>query len=617
MPIYKAPLDDMRFLLWEFLGLDRQADVPAFAGLDRETVDAVLEGAAQIAEEVLHPLNRSGDEEGCTWDNGVVRTPKGFQEAYRIFCEGGWNRLGTPEAFGGMGLPPVVTLAANEMYTSANQSFAMYIGLTGAATAALMGFAPDWVKAHVVPKMVSGEWTGTMNLTEPHCGTDLRLMKTKAIEQPDGTFKVSGTKIYISGGDHDLTGNIIHMVLAKVPDADGKIQDDLGQVGLFLVPKVLVKEDGTLGARNGVTCASIERKMGIKGSATCVMVYDEAVGYRIGPKPKEGGEAAAGAPRSKGQGMAGMFAMMNMARLGVGLQGMALAEVAYQNAAQYARDRLQARSISGVKHPELPADPIIVHPDVRRNLLHTRAFVEGARALGLWMTAEITAARAKGPEAREAAEAIADLMTPVIKGFFTDMGFETTNASMQVFGGAGYVRDTGVEQYVRDARILQIYEGANGIQALDLVGRKLSAKGGRGPIAFFSLVNGFAESETSADMAPFIGPLKKGLERLQRGTMWFAQHARGNPDHAGAGSTDYMRMFGIVSLAFMWAKTAKIALARLADIEAGGAGDREFYQRKLVLARYWMERMIPETAGQAARIEAGSDTLMALAAEAF
>jgi alkylation response protein AidB-like acyl-CoA dehydrogenase len=624
MPSYQAPLDDIRFVLFDYLQIDQHTDLPGFADVTRETVDDILKGGAAIAEGVLHPLNRIGDEEGCHLENGVVRTPPGFADAYRTFCEGGWNRLSMPEAYGGFGLPGVIGMAVNEMMTSANQAFSMYVGLTGAASASLMGFAPDEIKRNFIPKMVAGTWTGTMNLTEPHCGTDLRLMKTKAVEQADGTYRVSGTKIYISGGDHDLTENIAHMVLAKVPDGDGKIHDDLAQVNLFLVPKFLVNADGSLGARNGVTCTAIERKMGIKGNATAVLVYEDAIGYRIGPKPEtkasaSAPEAASSASAPKSRGMAGMFAMMNMARLGVGFQGMAQAEVAYQNAAQYARDRLQARSISGVKNPELAADPIIVHPDIRRMLLNARSFIEGARALGLWLAMENAKARGATDEAtRTRAQDLGDLLTPVIKAFFTDMGFESTNAAMQCFGGAGYVRDTGMEQFVRDSRILQIYEGTNGVQALDLVGRKLSAKGGRAAMALFQTLHEAIDRHGADErLAEFTRPLKSATDRLQRAAMWFASHARANPDDAGAGSVDFLRMTGITVLALTWLELAATAYRRLDEIAAGAAGHKDFYSAKLVCARHWMERMVPETAGLVERIEAGSTNLMHLDAAAF
>ncbi len=624
MPTYTAPLEDIRFVLFDYLGVDQASHLPGFADMSRDTIDDILNGAAAIAENVLHPLNRIGDEEGCHLENGIVRTPTGFADAYRTFCDGGWNRLSMPESYGGFGVPAVVAMAVNEMMTSANQAFSMYAGLTGAASAALMGFAPDEIKRLYIPKMVRGTWTGTMNLTEPHCGTDLRLMKTRASEQPDDTYRINGTKIYISGGDQDLTENIVHLVLAKIPDEHGQVRDDLGQVNLFLVPKFLVNSDGTLGPRNGVTCTAVERKMGIKGNATAVLVYENAIGYRIGPKPEASttkgatdSPVATTAPRSRG--MAGMFAMMNMARLGVGFQGMAQAEIAYQNAAQYARDRLQARSISGVKNPELPADPIIVHPDVRRMLLNIRSFVEGARALGLWLAMENARARAAQDESvKNRAQDLGDLLTPVIKAFFTDMGFESTNAAMQCFGGAGYVRDTGMEQFVRDARILQIYEGTNGVQALDLVGRKLSAKGGRAAMTFFQLIHSTINTYSADErMAAFIAPLKTAVDRLQRATMWFAANARAYPDNAGAGASEYLRMMGITAIALTWTELAAVSLRRIAEIESGTPGRRDFYQAKLICARHWMERMVPETAAQLDRIEAGGENIMKMHADIF
>jgi len=628
MASYHAPLDDIRFVLFDYLAIDQCPTLPGFADMSRETVDDILKGAAAIAERVLHPLNRTGDEEGCVLENGVVRTPTGFGDAYRSFCDGGWNRLSMPESYGGFGMPNVVAMAVNEMMTSANQAFSMYAGLTGAASAALMGFAPEDIKRNYIPKMVQGTWAGTMNLTEPHCGTDLRLMKTRAVEQADGSYRISGTKIYISGGDQDLTENIVHLVLAKIPGPTGQIDDDLGQVNLFVVPKFLVNPDGSLGPRNGVVCTALEKKMGIKGNATAVLVYEEAIGYRIGPKPEPASadrptdntdkvSAAGAAPKSRG--MAGMFAMMNMARLGVGFQGMAQAEIAYQNAALYARERLQARSISGIKFPDLPADPIIVHPDVRRMLLNIRSFVEGARALGLWLAMLGAQARGSADEAQKTrAQDLGDLLTPVIKAFFTDMGFESTNAAMQCFGGAGYVRDTGMEQFVRDARILQIYEGTNGVQALDLVGRKLSAKGGRAAMAFFQLIHeGIARHSTDPRMDSFLKPLKSAADRLQRATLWFAGNARANPDHAGAGASDFLRMMGITAIALTWTELAAVAHRRLDEIAAGSQGTPAFYEAKLVCAHHWMERMVPETSALIERIEAGAQNMMQLPADAF
>jgi hypothetical protein len=639
MPSYKAPLEDYRFLLFDLFHLEDQKALTGGEGLDEETVMAALEGGARICEEVLQPLNQVGDEHGCTFENGVVRTPPGFKAAYQAFYAGGWNALGAPEAMGGAGLPLAVTLLMSEMTTSANQSFSMYIGLTNAALSAVQGAGLPWMRAHIAPKLLSGEWGGTMCLTEPHCGTDLKLMKSKAVEQSDGTYRLTGTKIFISGGEHDMASNIIHMAIAKIPDEDGKLHDDLGQVNFFLVPKFLVAEDGRMGARNGVFCGGIEHKMGIKGSSTCTMNFDDAVAYRLGPKPEPaapGGGAASptdgrSAPASEHKrtsGMAGMFSMMNGARLGVGVMGVAMAEVATQNAAAYALQRLTGRgapsqivggsaagrALTGAKAPAAPADPIIVHPDVRRMLLHGRAFTEGARAMAVWVAMLLGAARNSAEEAeREDASLLADLLTPVVKAFFTDMSFEAVNGAMQCFGGHGYIRDHGMEQFVRDARINQVYEGANGIQALDLVARKLGRKGGKAPFALIAKIKTFAKSIETSPVGFCAKPLGDGAQRLEAATLWLAEHGLKKKDDAGAAAVDYLRLFGIVTVGWFWSQIAVRARERIAQEATPNA----FYERKLVLARYWMERMIPETAMLLERIKAGSEGLMSLDATAF
>lgn len=605
MPTYRAPVEDFRFLLHDVLEIDKHRDLPHFEELTPDLVSDILENAGKFCAEVLQPLNQPGDEEGCHFENGVVRTPKGFKEAYRAYCEAGWCGLGAPTRHGGAGLPLPITMAVAEMGNAANQAFAMYPGLTTAAYNALIATGAPWMKEHIVPKMVAGEWSGTMCLTEPHCGTDLRLMKTKAVEQPDGTYRINGTKIFISGGEHDLTENIIHMVIAKIPEEDGKIADDLSMVNFFMVPKFLVKEDGTMGARNGVFCGSIEKKMGIKASSTCVLNFDNAVAWRLGPKPTP---PKSGEQRSSSAGMRGMFGMMNSARLGVGIQGIAVGEVATQNALIYANERRAGRALTGPQDPDKPADPLIVHPDVRRMLIHCRSFVEGARAAAMWTTMLMSIAHSKRPEAeREEADLVSDLMTPVIKAFFTDMGFEAANLAMQCFGGHGYIRDHGMEQFVRDARINQTYEGANGVQAMDLVGRKLGRKGGKAPFAVFAMIESWIkENESNAKLKGFVGPLREGLGTLQTATMWLAEHGLKNPNDAGAAASDYLRLMGIVVLGWMWGRMAKVALAKLA-----GDGNKAFYEDKLIHGRYWMERMMPECAVLRARIEAGSDTIMA------
>ena len=604
MPIYRAPVDDYRFVLHELLELEKQRDLPGFAELSADLVDDIITNAAKFCEEVLQPINQSGDEEGAHFENGVVRTPKGFKEAYKAYCEAGWGALGASEKAGGAGMPMIISMVVAEMAQSANQSFAMYPGLTGAAAGALNGTGAPWMRENVVPKMVSGEWCGTMCLTEPHCGTDLRLMKTRAVEQPDGTYRMTGTKIFISGGDHDLTDNIVHMVIAKIPDENGHIADDLSTVNFFMVPKFLIDEEGKMGARNGVSTGGIEKKMGIKAQATCVLNFDDAVAWRLGPKPTP---PKPGEKRGSSSGMAGMFGMMNAARMGVGIQGISIAEVAYQNALAYAHERRVGRALTGPAEPDKPADLEIVHPDVKRMLLHSRSFIEGARALAMWTMLNMSVAGSGRPE-KDQAGLLADLMTPVVKAFFTDMGFEVANMAMQVYGGHGYIRDNGVEQFVRDGRINQTYEGANGVQAMDLVGRKLGRKGGAAPMALFQTVAGWlGENADDETLAPFVKPVQRGLDNLQKATMWLAQHGMQNPNDAGAGAVDYLRMMGIVMVGWMWARMAKLALAKL----AAGDGNKALYEAKLVNARYWMERMIPECPMLLERIEAGSETIMA------
>jgi hypothetical protein len=606
MPIYRAPLDDYRFLLNELLELDKQRDLPQYGDLTPDLLEDVLTNAGKFCEEVLHPLNQSGDEEGCHFENGVVRTPKGFKEAFKAYCDAGWNGLNAPAELGGSGMPVLLGMAVAEMGQSANQAFSMYPGLTQAAYGALAATGAPWMKEHIVPKMVSGEWTGTMCLTEPGCGTDLRLMKTRAVEQPDGTYKMNGTKIFISGGDHDMTDNIIHMVIAKIPDEKGQIYDDLSTVNFFMVPKFIVKEDGAVASRNGVTTGGIEKKMGIKGSATCVLNFDDAIAWRLGPKPVP---PKPGEKRSASAGMAGMFGMMNAARLGVGIQGISIAEVAYQNALSYVHQRRVGHALTGPAEPNQSADLLIVQPDIKRMLLHCKAFVEGARAVAMWTTLNISIAHSSRPDAeKQAAGFLEDLMTPVIKAFFTDMGFECANWAMQCWGGHGYIRDNGMEQFVRDGRINQTYEGANGVQAMDLVGRKLGRRGGAAPLALFGLLNGFiTENEADATLAPFVKPVKRGLESLQAATMWLAQNGLANPNNAGAGATEYLRMMGIVVVGWMWARMAKLSLAKLAAKPANA----DFYKGKLTAAKYWMERMIPECPMLLERIQNGSETIMA------
>jgi alkylation response protein AidB-like acyl-CoA dehydrogenase len=600
MPVYRAPIEDYRFIFNELLEIEKHRDLPQFADLAPDLVDDILTNAGKFCEQVMQPINQSGDEEGCHFQNGVVTTPKGFKEAYKAYSEAGWGGLGAPESVGGANLPVLLTMAVTEMAVSANQSLSMYPMLTAGAYGALLATGAEWMKTEIVPKMVSGEWAGTMCLTEAGCGTDLRLMKTKAVEQPDGTYRMNGTKIFISGGDQDLTDNIIHMVIAKIPDENGQIHDDLSTVNFFLVPKYLVSEDGKMGARNGVNTGGIEHKMGIKGQATCVLNFDDAVAWRLGPKPVP---PKPGEKRSASAGMAGMFGMMNAARLGVGIQGIGIGEVAYQNGYAYAHERRVGRALTGAQEPDKSADLEIVHPDVKKMLLHCRAFVEGARALAAWTTLNHSISLSSRPEA-ETAGLLFDLMTPVLKAYGTDMGFEAANLAMQCYGGHGYIRDNGVEQFVRDSRINQTYEGANGVQAMDLVGRKLGRKGGAAPLALFGALNAWiAENEADEKLAPYVKGVKRGTEALQAATFWLAQNGLKNPNDAGAGATEYLRLMGIVMLGWMWARAAKISLGK----------DDPLHKEKLISARYWMERMIPETSLLLERIQAGSDTIMEFA----
>ena len=592
MPTYKAPVDDALFLLNDVFHLERYNNLPGFAEASPDTVEAILREAAKFTEEVLTPLNRIGDKQGCTrHPDASVTTPDGFKDAYRQLVEGGWIGISAPEEFGGQGLPGTMTVLVNEFLCSANMAFAMYPGLTQGAIAALITHASQELKEKYVPKMVEGSWTGTMNLTEPHCGTDLGLLRTKAVKQPDGSFKITGTKIFISAGEHDMVENIVHLVLARIEGAPSGTRG----ISLFVVPKMLVNDDGSLGARNGVSCGSIEEKMGIHANSTCVMNYDGAIGWLVG---------------EENRGLNAMFVMMNEARLGVGVQGLALSEVAYQNAAIYAKERLQGRALSGTKFPDKPADPIIVHPDVRRALLTMRAFNEAGRALVIWAALSSDVAHRSGDEKqRQIADDQLGLLTPVIKGVLTDKGFANTVLAQQIFGGHGYIAEHGMEQFVRDARIAMIYEGANGIQALDLVGRKLAANGGRAVMAFFNEVQTYLKERASSDaLNEYLKPLGASLAHLQQATMWFMNNAMAKPDNAGAGATDYMHLLGLVALGYMHARIAEAAQAR---------GEDPSMQAKLVTSRFFMQRMLPETATHLARIEAGAGSVMELPAEAF
>lgn len=592
MPSYAAPIRDMQFVLDEVLEVSK-SDVPGYGELEPGFTSAILEEAGKLARDVLAPLNATGDREGCRLENGVVYTPAGFRDAFQAIKEGGWNGLDLPEAYGGQNLPYIVGTAVGEIFVSANMAFNMYQGLTHGAISAILAHGSEAQKATYLPKMVSLDWTGTMNLTEPHCGTDLGLLRTRAEPQADGSYRITGQKIFISAGDHDLAENVIHLVLAKAPGGGAGTKG----ISLFIVPKFLVREDGTLGARNAVSVGKIEEKMGIHGNATCVMNYDGATGFLIGELHK---------------GMRAMFTMMNEARLGVGLQGYAVAEAAYQNALAYARDRLQGRAATGAENPSGPADPLIVHPDIRRNLMDQKSFVEGARALTFWGASLIDRAHRSGDAA---AEGMISLLTPVLKGFLTDKGFETAVNAQQVYGGHGYIEEWGMSQFARDARITMIYEGANGVQALDLVGRKLAADGGRHVMAFFEMVKAFLKENEGDERLKkdFLDPLKSASKDLQSAGMFFMQNGMKNPNAALAGSYDFMHLFGLTCLGLMWARMAKAALAAL----DAGAADAAFYQTKLATGRYYMARQLPMTATHLVRIQSGADPVMALAPEAF
>lgn len=585
MPIYNAPMEDIKFVLHDVLGAEKLTEIPDFAEASPDLIDQILEEGAKICEEVLFPLNQSGDEEGCTWKDGEVTTPKGFKEAYDAFTQAGWCGVSADPDFGGMGLPALVNTVMQEMICSANFSFGMYPGLSQGAYEALHHFGTQKQKETYLPKLVTGEWSGTMCLTEPHCGTDLGLMKSKAEVDGDG-YKITGTKIFISAGEHDLSENIIHLVLARLPDAPEGVKG----ISLFVVPK-FIPEDMS---RNGIACGSIEHKMGIHANSTCVMNLDNAKGWLVGEAHK---------------GLKAMFVMMNAARLGVAMQGLGIAEVAYQNGLAYAKDRLQMRSLDGTKAPDKPADPIIVHPDVRRMLLTSKAFCEGSRALSYWVGMNLDISlHHEDEDERKKADDLVQLLTPIVKAYQTDMGFEVSSLAMQIHGGHGYIREYGVEQYARDARIAMIYEGTNGIQALDLVGRKMGAHMGRYLRRFFHPVQEFIEeNQTNAELQEFIFPLAKSFAKLQQATAMTAQKGLKDPIEAGAASVDYLRHFSLVAMGYMWIQMVKISQEKLEK----GEGNKEFLETKIKTARFFFARMLPEADWHFKAVMAGAESLMA------
>ncbi len=592
MLTYKAPLRDLRFAYFELFDGAELARLPGFEEATADLMMDVAEEMGRFSSEVLQPINALGDEQGCTLENGTVKMPQEFRDAYKLYREGGWTALTARPEYGGQGLPHTLANMLTEMMCGSNLSFSMMVALTHGAYSALDLHAAQDLKDRFLPKLVDGTWSATMCLTEPQAGSDLGLVRMRALPQDDGSYRLTGSKIFISAGDHDLTENIVHLVLARLPEAPAGTKG----ISLFVIPKL--REEGGELVPNGVTCSAIEHKMGIKASSTCVLDFEGSTGWLVGPPNK---------------GMKGMFTFMNGARLHVGVQGLALAEAAYQGAVAFARERLQGRALTGAKAPQLEADPIIVHPDVRRMLLTMRAFVEGARALTAWASIEIDhAEHDPDPERAQIGDDLATLLTPIVKAFQTDLGFEMTSQAVQVCGGYGYVRDYGLEQLMRDARIAMIYEGTNGIQALDLVGRKLPAHMGRFLRRFFHPVQQFLESEAAVpEMGEFVQPLAKAFERLQRATAWLAQVSMKNPDEAGAAATDYLHLFGYVALAYLWARMAKVALAKREGSE------KAFYDAKLATARFYMARLLPRHSAHFSNLMAGSATLMEFPEAAF
>ena len=592
MATYKAPLDDMRFVLNDVFEAEKLwASMPGTAEVTRDLADAILEEAGKMVEGVLLPLNRQGDEQGCSWDDGVVTTPDGFKDAYNTYREMGWTALSGNPDFGGQGMPKSLAVLFEEMIHATNTSFALYPLLSNGATLCLDAHASDEIKQTYLPKMYAGEWAGTMCLTEPHCGTDLGIMRTKAVPNDDGSYNITGTKIFITGGEHDLTDNIIHLVLAKLPDAPAGSKG----ISLFLVPKFLLDDNQNPGERNGVQCGSIEHKMGIKGSATCVMNFDDARGWMVG---------------EPNQGLAAMFTMMNYERLSIGLQGVGLGEISYQSAVEYAKDRLQGRAAGGVKNESGPADPIIHHGDVRRMLLTMRALNEGARALAAYVGLQLDTSKFSDDDAaRAAAEDRVALLTPVAKAFFSDRGLETCVIGQQVFGGHGYVREWGMEQFVRDARIAQIYEGTNGIQALDLAGRKVARNGGKSVQAFLADARAWVDAnESNAGIADVVSPLREALQLLEDLTDDLLAKAGNDADAISASACEYLDVFGYVIYAWLWARMMAAAHERT---------DYAHRDAKLLTGRFYFQRLLPKAHALAAQMRAGSEVMMAMDEAAF
>lgn len=591
---YKAPVRDLSFVLHDVLQVENFGNLLPDADLSRDLIDQIVEEGGKFAEEVIAPINRTGDQEGCHIEGDVVTTPKGWKEAYHQMVEAGWPSLGFSTEFGGQGMPSVVSSAVGQFTAGASAAFSMYPGLTSGAFHGIEASASDEIKQKYLPKMASGEWTGTMNLTEPQCGTDLGMVRTKAVPNGDGSYSITGQKIWISAGEHDFADNIIHTVLARVEGAVPGIKG----LSLFVVPKFLVNEDGSLGERNGVACAGLEHKMGIHGNATAVMAYENAKGWLIG---------------EEGRGMNNMFVVMNEARLGTGLQGLAIGDAAYQAAVEFANDRLQGRSLTGPKNPDGPADPIMVHPDVRRMLLESKAYVEGGRAFILWTALQADLQKAADEAVATKAKDYMGLITPVLKAYLTDKGFHVASLAMQVHGGSGYTEHFPASQYLRDARITMIYEGTNGIQALDLVGRKLPANGGRAIMSWFADIDAFVgENGEDEAIKPFVDGLADAKKKLQEATMWLMQNGMANPDNAAAASTDYLHIFGLTAYAFLWAQMAKAAQGRIA------AGDADpYYANKLMTGRYFVERILPDAGAHLKKLKSGAEVLMQMPAEAF